>query len=81
MSKAERLLSYTLQSLITSKSLASAPTTGLNDDDDDEEQEHSSTTQGHLNEDGAWCWRENCDSKRYRSWTVVIELMRAIQVV
>lgn len=61
MSNAERLLSYTLQSLITSKSLASAPTTGLSDDDD-EEQEHSNTTQGHLNEDGAWCWRENCDS-------------------
>ncbi|OJT05142.1 Sorting nexin lst-4 [Trametes pubescens] len=60
MSKAERLLSYTLQSLITSKSLASAPTTGLSDDDD-EEHEHGSTTQGHLNEDGAWCWRENCD--------------------
>ncbi|KAH9852382.1 PX-domain-containing protein [Lenzites betulinus] len=59
MSKAERLLSYTLQSLITAKPLASAPTTGI-DDDDEEDQDHS--TRGHLNAEGAWCWRENCDS-------------------
>ncbi|KAI0628557.1 PX-domain-containing protein [Trametes polyzona] len=58
MSKAERLLSYTLQSMITAKPLASAPTTGI----DEDEEEESSTSHGHLNEDGAWCWRENCTS-------------------
>ncbi len=80
MSKAERLLSYTLQSLITSKSLASAPTTGLSDDDD-EEHEHGSTTQGHLNEDGAWCWRENCDGTDRSPQPVAIALIRAIRQV
>ncbi|KAI0761285.1 PX-domain-containing protein [Trametes elegans] len=58
MSKAERLLSYSLQSLITAKPLASAPTTGISEED--EEEDH--TSHGHLNEDGAWCWRESCES-------------------
>ncbi|KAI0821889.1 PX-domain-containing protein [Trametes gibbosa] len=73
MSKAERLLSYTLQSLITARPLASAPTTGIDDDDDEGEGEEaqSSTTRGHLNADGAWCWRENCDS--------CLKLTRAMQ--
>ncbi|KAI0363165.1 PX-domain-containing protein [Pilatotrama ljubarskyi] len=58
MSRAERLLSYSLLSLITVKPLASAPTTGISEED----EEQPSTSHGHVNEDGAWCWRENCES-------------------
>ena len=57
MSKSQRLLAYSLLSLITSKPLASAPTTGINEED----EEDSSGMRGHMNEDGAWCWREGCD--------------------
>ncbi|KAI0754215.1 PX-domain-containing protein [Daedaleopsis nitida] len=58
MSKADRLLSYSLLSLITAKPLAQAPTTGISEED----EEPNATTHGHVNEDGAWCWREGCDS-------------------
>ncbi|KAK1235708.1 hypothetical protein PQX77_001079 [Marasmius sp. AFHP31] len=58
MSKAERLLSYSLLSLIISKPLASAPTTGLVEED----EEYSSKDKGLVNENGAWCWREGCKS-------------------
>ena len=37
MSKAQRLLSYSLLSLITSKPLASAPTTGISEEDEDDD--------------------------------------------
>ncbi|KAI1794306.1 hypothetical protein LXA43DRAFT_134219 [Ganoderma leucocontextum] len=60
MSKAERLLSYSLLSMITAKPLASAPTTGLREEE--EEGEQNAATHGHVNEEGAWCWREGCDS-------------------
>ncbi|KAJ7359160.1 hypothetical protein DFH08DRAFT_921629 [Mycena albidolilacea] len=56
MSNAERLLSYSLLSLITSKPLASAPVTGTSE----EEEEFNAKGKGLLNEDGAWCWREGC---------------------
>ncbi|KAG6919790.1 hypothetical protein DXG01_000290 [Tephrocybe rancida] len=56
MSTAERLLSYSLLSLITSKPLASAPMTGVNEEDD----LYDVKSKGLLNEDGAWCWREDC---------------------
>ncbi|KAK7044602.1 SH3 and PX-domain-containing 3 [Favolaschia claudopus] len=56
MSKAERLLSYSLLSLITSKPLASAPVTGASE----EEEDYNAKDKGLLNEDGAWCWREGC---------------------
>ena len=55
MSKAERLLSYSLLSLITSKPLASLPPA-----DADEDEDYDLKTKGLLNEDGAWCWREDC---------------------
>ncbi|KAG7094035.1 hypothetical protein E1B28_007656 [Marasmius oreades] len=58
MSKAERLLSYSLLSLITTKPLASAPTTGVADED----EEYNSKDKGLINENGAWCWREGCRS-------------------
>ncbi|CAK5261888.1 unnamed protein product [Mycena citricolor] len=56
MSQAERLLSYSLFSLITSKPLASAPTTGTSE----EEEDYNTKSKGLLNEEGAWCWREGC---------------------
>ena len=57
MFKAQRLLSYSLLSLITSKPLASAPTTGISEED----EEDDSKPKGHMNADGAWCWREGCE--------------------
>ncbi|KAJ7741445.1 hypothetical protein DFH07DRAFT_926149 [Mycena maculata] len=56
MSKAERLLSYSLLALITSKPLAAAPVTGASE----EEEDYNAKGKGLLNEDGAWCWREGC---------------------
>ncbi|KAJ7461859.1 hypothetical protein B0H11DRAFT_2056357 [Mycena galericulata] len=56
MSKAERLLSYSLLALITSKPLAAAPVTGASE----EEEDYNTKGKGLLNEDGAWCWREGC---------------------
>ncbi|KAF8155604.1 hypothetical protein B0H34DRAFT_659740 [Crassisporium funariophilum] len=56
MSKAERLLSYSLISLITSKPLASAPTTGTSEEDEN----YNTKAKGLMNSDGAWCWREGC---------------------
>ncbi|KAF7986303.1 hypothetical protein HWV62_35256 [Athelia sp. TMB] len=57
MSQAERLLSYSLLSLITSKPLSSAPLTGISE----EEAETSDKPNGLLNSDNAWCWREGCE--------------------
>jgi len=56
MSKAERLLAYSLLSMITSKPLASAPLTEVNE----EEELYDTKSNGLLNEEGAWCWREGC---------------------
>ncbi|KAG1876978.1 hypothetical protein C8R48DRAFT_768545 [Suillus tomentosus] len=55
MSKAERLLSYSLLSLITSTPLSSTPL-GINEDPGDIHQQGN----GLLNGEGAWCWREGC---------------------
>ncbi len=48
--------------MVTAKPLASAPTTGLREDEE-EDGEQDSATHGHVNEDGAWCWREGCESE------------------
>lgn len=56
MSKAERLLSYSLLSLITAKPSSSAPALGAVE----EEENASPQLQGLLNNDGAWCWRDDC---------------------
>ncbi|TFK82332.1 PX-domain-containing protein [Polyporus arcularius HHB13444] len=61
MSKAERLLSYSILSMITATPLAQAPTTGLSDEEEEEEGQNTAT-HGHVNEDGAWCWREGCET-------------------
>ncbi|KAJ3790418.1 hypothetical protein GGU10DRAFT_170906 [Lentinula aff. detonsa] len=75
MSKAERLLSYSLLSLITSKSLAATTQSphipGIAEEDEEEDDDDSSSStnikphlkykgKGVMNEDGAWCWREGC---------------------
>ncbi|PSS03721.1 hypothetical protein PHLCEN_2v3946 [Hermanssonia centrifuga] len=64
MSKAQRLLAYALLSLVTSKPLASAPTMA---DISEEDEEADSKLKGHMNEDGAWCWREGCEGTFYGS--------------
>ncbi|TFK73507.1 hypothetical protein BDN72DRAFT_956503 [Pluteus cervinus] len=62
MSKAERLLSYSLLSLVTSKTLASAPLSGIQEDEDEDEEHDTKFQKGSMNENGAWCWREDCQA-------------------
>lgn len=59
MSQAQRLLSYSLLSLITSKPLAQAATTGIAEEEEDDDPK----LKGHMNEEGAWCWREGCEGQ------------------
>ena len=59
MSKAERLLSYSLLSLITSKPLTST-TTPTSEEDEHSSNNHNGKTKGLVNSYGAWCWREGC---------------------
>lgn len=62
MSKADRLLSYSLLSLITSKPLASEPAIGATREEEGvlkSEKSHDKR-RGLTNEDGAWCWRDGC---------------------
>ena len=60
MSRAERLLSYSLLALITSKPLATASTTV---EEEDEVTSLMDKGKGTMNADGAWCWREGCTGK------------------
>ena len=73
MSKAERLLSYSLLSLITATPLAapnpSASTSGEVDGEanegegdatQDDDAGESGKSKGLVNEEGAWCWQEGC---------------------
>jgi sorting nexin-9/18/33 len=60
MSQAERLLSYSLLSLITCKPLSSAPMTGINE----EEHETNDKGKGLINSDNAWCWRDGCEGEQ-----------------
>ena len=71
MSKAERLLSYSLLSLISAKPIATLPSAGVTTREEDlyfqSDQEELSESQepkkakGYVNEQGAWCWREGCE--------------------
>ncbi|KAH9174915.1 hypothetical protein EDB89DRAFT_421059 [Lactarius sanguifluus] len=74
MSKAERLLSYSLLSLITTKPIATLPSAGVMTREEDtysqsdleeiatnEEDKPAKTVNGYVNEQGAWCWREGCE--------------------
>ena len=64
MSRAERLLSYSLLALITAKPLASASTTAL--EEEDEIPPLTDKGKGTMNSDGAWCWREGCTGESRR---------------
>jgi sorting nexin-9/18/33 len=59
MSKAERLLSYSLLSLITSKPLTST-ISPINEEDEHPNSNHNGKAKGLVNSYGAWCWREGC---------------------
>jgi sorting nexin-9/18/33 len=60
MSKAERLLSYSLLSLITSIPLTSTTTPTSEEDEHSSSNNHNGKTKGLVNSHGAWCWREGC---------------------
>lgn len=70
MSKAQRLLSYSLLSLITSNHIASANATGA----DEEEEEPDPKTKGLMNEDRAWCWREGCEGTPFIPPCLIISM-------
>jgi sorting nexin-9/18/33 len=76
MSRAERLLSYSLLALITSKPLASASTT-LEEEDEEEDEIPPLTDKGKgvMNTDGAWCWREGCPGESERRRDGVNQLL------
>jgi len=65
MSRAERSLSYSLLSLITSKPLSSS----ASEDDQEEDglvgEKGDDKRKGTINKDGAWCWREGCTGKGF----------------
>lgn len=71
ISKAERLLSYSLLSLITTKPIATLPSAGVtireedlffqSDQEESDEDEEPKKAKGYVNEQGAWCWREGCE--------------------
>ena len=71
ISKAERLLSYSLLSLITTKPIATLPSAGVtireedlffqSDQEESDESEEPKKAKGYVNEQGAWCWREGCE--------------------
>ena len=57
MSRVQRLLGYTILSLITSRPLMEVSSSTIAE----EAEVGDSRTLGHMNEEGAWCWREGCD--------------------
>lgn len=67
MSKAERLLSYAILSTITSRPLASTSAFGTSPsvDEADEDEDANTRDMGHMNSDGAWCWREDCEGNSH----------------
>lgn len=74
MSNAERLLSYSLLSLITSTPLSSAISIPEEEEEEEEEEDNLGSRdsrsskkrkscrqkKGLLDADGAWCWRDDC---------------------
>lgn len=64
VSNVQRLLSYGLLSLITSTPIAGrGPAPSLVEDDEDE-GESSRTRKGLMNDEGSWCWREECEGTK-----------------
>lgn len=81
MSKAERLLSYSLLSLITTKPIATLPNAGVMTREEDaysqsdleevvtdEEDKPAKKSKGCVNEQGAWCWREGCEGSFLKNY-------------
>ena len=78
MSKAERLLSYSLLSLITTNAIATLPNAGVTtreedmypqpdlEDSTNEEGKPAKKVNGYVNEQGAWCWREGCEGTFFK---------------
>jgi sorting nexin-9/18/33 len=65
LSRAERLLSYSLLSLITSKPLSSVPE-DIQEEDGAVGEKGDNQRKGTINKEGAWCWREGCTGKDFQ---------------
>ena len=80
MSKAERLLSYSLLSLITSTPIASASAASPGTTSDEEgsgtsgqlSEKAEDERKGLMNTDGAWCWREGCSGENLLFSTAIV---------
>ena len=91
MSKAERLLSYSLLSLISAKPIATLPSAGVNtleedlyfqsDQEELDESEEPKKAKGYMNEQGVWCWREGCEPSRERRCNIWISACRSINCI
>ncbi|KAH9932962.1 uncharacterized protein B0H18DRAFT_984853 [Fomitopsis serialis] len=66
---------YSLLSLITAKPLASSSANPAsphtNGDNGDEDEGGAGKPKGHVNTDGAWCWRENCEAVQRTAETMM----------
>ena len=91
MSKAERLLSYSLLSLITTKPIATLPNAGVMTREEDtysqsdleeiatnEEDKPAKIVNGYVNEQGAWCWREGCEGTFFRLYVFMRFTLRRL---
>lgn len=68
LARYQRLLSYSLLSLITSTPLASSASSNPSHPEEDDEEEEDTSRAGLINSEGAWCWREGCDGM----WVVLV---------
>lgn len=93
MSKVERLLSYSLLSLITTKPIATLPNAGVITREEDtysqsdleeiatnEEDKPAKKVNGCVNEQGAWCWREGCEGAFFKLY-VFMRFIVTAQIV
>ena len=94
MSKAERLLSYSLLSLITTKPIATIPNAGVMTREEDmysqsdleesaanEEDKPVKKVNGYVNEQGAWCWRESCEGMFLKPFFFSMRFTTTAQIV
>ncbi|PVG01410.1 PX-domain-containing protein [Serendipita vermifera] len=61
LARYQRLLSYSILSLITSTPLSKAAAPSSTNTIDEEEEEEDTSRAGLLNNQGAWCWKDQCD--------------------
>ena len=68
MAKSEKLLSYSLLSLITSTPIGGrdSQSESMNPD-----EEICKSTKGLMNTDGAWCWRDDCSGTNKQSAVIL----------